>query len=605
MARKRRTILNKKTHYHNFKQNDSSAIPDRIIFTDTESGQDKKDNTIKHFMKIGWTCYSILNRDKTAYSEKWEFHNNVNDFCDYINSKSYDNKVLYLIAHNIFFDLQSSSFFKYMSEKGWKLLFFYDKGLTYLMCIKNGKRKIKILSSTNFFPESLAQIGSALGIEKMKVDFNYTDENYLSAYCKNDVFILKEAVIKYILFVKNNDLGRFSLTRASQSMHAFRHRFMKHKIVIHKDEESILFERKAYIGGRTEAFRLGKLADKKYVTLDINSMYPYVMKYKPMPLKLVDVHQSCPVKELEWLLKKYCIIAEVKLKTNIPAYAFRTKTKIIYPVGTFNTFLCSEGLKYALEHNHIKRVYRIQYYTKEILFDEFIDYFYNMRLKYKEEGNKIYEKTCKIIMNSLYGKFGQKNTSEVIEYVNDPSMYYRIENYYPDLGKYEIETGLMNTIVTTKGEEINDKAFVAIPAHVTEYARFLLWELIDKVGIKNVLYCDTDSLKIKSSKILPLIDYIDNTELGKLKVEAINKNIIINGCKDYICDDEIKLKGIPKSAVKLNNNTYEYDTWLSQKQHLRLNESIYFIVKRMVKVLKRNYDKGIVDKYGVVTPITL
>ncbi|GAH94157.1 unnamed protein product, partial [marine sediment metagenome] len=81
---------------------------------------------------------------------------------------------------------------------------------------------------------------------------------------------------------------KFSITKASQAFCAYRFRFMDHKIYIHNDVTVQNLERSAYIGGRVECFRLGKIPGKQFVSMDINSMYPFVMKAEKYPYELVS-----------------------------------------------------------------------------------------------------------------------------------------------------------------------------------------------------------------------------------------------------------------------------------------------------------------------------
>jgi len=76
-------------------------------------------------------------------------------------------------------------------------------------------------------------------------------------------------------------------------------------------------------------------------------------------------------------------------------------------------------------------------------------------------------------------------------------------------------------------------SFVAIASFVTAYARCYLWELIEKAGEENVLYMDTDSLFVTKKGYENLKDYLDNKELGKLKLEDVTEDLTIWGAKLY------------------------------------------------------------------------
>jgi len=317
------------------KHNHIKTLPNRILYLDSETEYTKEGETEKHHAKLIVTCYVNYSHKSKRHRERWLKFTNTYDFNNYLQSLAREKNILWVIGHNIFFDLQASDVFYYLPRWGWTLDFYYDKGLTYILVIHKGKRRIKFVSSTNYFDTSLKALGDMIGLPKLDVDFVDVSDKDLYVYCKRDVEIVKVAIEKYMDFIRQNDLGRFALTRASQAYNAFRHRFMYRKIYIHQDENIKELERAAYFGGRTECFRFGKQPKDKYVTLDINSMYPYIMKNLPLPYRVIDYRENISILELKNILNKYACIAEVKINTDKPAYAVRMRYKTVFPIGEF------------------------------------------------------------------------------------------------------------------------------------------------------------------------------------------------------------------------------------------------------------------------------
>jgi len=406
----------------------------------------------------------------------------------------------------------------------------------------------------------------------------------------------------YIALLDEEDLGNFGLTRASQSFNAYRHRFLEATIVIHDDPTVLELEREAYMGGRTEAFFIGQHAGTDFVTLDVNSMYPYIMRTFPMPAELKEYLTDVALTDLEDLLKQFCGVAKVKICTPRQAYAKRFNGKIIFPIGEFTTYLSTPGLQYALDHDDLVAIDELALYRPELLFTEYVDYFYAMRQRYKNEQNAVYSYMVKIFMNSLYGKFGQTLATEEKEYIDAPDQYYRMDIIDTVTGEISTESLLMNTLITAHGKVNGSNSLVPIPSHITEYGRFLLWEIIEQIGIDNVLYCDTDSVKIESRFMDSLSYPIDESMLGALKVESRSKQLTIHGCKDYETENEVKLKGVPKNAENLGNGTYRYDSFQGQATHLRFREQDAYMVRKITKHNLRLYTKGSVNPDGRVVP---
>ncbi len=587
------------------KKNHATNMPTRILYYDTETKQQQDDYMTKHRMKIAWTCYNRKRSKKETPTDKWTFWNDTEQVNKYIDSLAHEKTNLYVFGHNIYFDLQSSDFFYYFTKWGWVLDFIYDKGLTYILKIHKDKKVITLLSTTNFYPVGLAKLGEIAGIPKLDVDFEEVSEEDLSIYCKRDVEIIKTTMESWFAFILSHDLGSFSLSRAGQSFRGYRHRFMHNRINLHDEDDIIEFERSAYMGGRVECFFIGECKRGPFVTYDINSMYSFVMRNNQFPTRLVDYIENPGLDKVRSILQRFLVVAEVELNTDEPAYAFRYQGQIIFPQGRFKTFLCTPGVDYALDRDHLISVKRLALYEKNSIFNEYVDYFYALKLKYRQEDNGIMENISKHMLNNLYGKFAQKAPmiDEEIEITFDG--YYRQE--IPDLvtGKVEIVTKLFNKLFIQYGEIPSKTSFAAIAAHITEYARLYLWDIIKGLGVNRVLYCDTDSIKLRKSDIGKIKHELSESILGALKLEDESERLTIYAPKDYATEKKEVIKGVPKNAVKVSDNEYHYDQFRKQSTHLRGQITRYFIVQPVKKVLKRDYRKGEVLKSGKVKPFVL
>ena len=587
------------------KKNHTQARPQSLLFFDTETKQRTKGNEVHHRMSMAWSCYVERRPGRANDTEVWNFWESTYQLNKYIDHLARDKRRLWIFGHNIFFDLQCSDYFHYFTRWGWLLNFWYDSAMTYILSISKAKRKITCLSTTNYFPYALADLGALLGIPKGEIDFENADFETVKAYCRRDVEIIKAAIEYYLRFIDQNDLGAFKMTRASQAMAAFRHRFMLNKILVHRDTEMSDFERKAYHGGRVECYHIGKVKGGPFVSLDVNSMYPYVMRSRSYPVKLLGVYAYPSMDLIKDALQSRCVVAHCRIRTDEPAYAVVRFKKVIFPVGTFLAYLCSEGLRHALDAGHLHDVEKIAIYEKGHIFSAYVDYFNSLKIEYEKDGNMIMRRLAKDMNNSLYGKWAQK--APLYEEYDDITFdgYYREETLDAVTGQTEILTKLFNKQIVQFGSETSKMSFVAISAHVTEYARFHLWRLIKAIGVDRVLYCDTDSVKIRKRDLPQVKAKIDQYELGALKVEDEAEKLILHGPKDYEMGDIIKIKGVPKRAILTEAGNYAYTHFPRQDTHLRKQITRYFITTPMEKTLKRTYTKGKVLKSGKVIPITL
>jgi len=321
-----------------------------------------------------------------------------------------------------------------------------------------------------------------------------------------------------------------------------------------------------------------------------------------MPAELKEYMRNVSLTDAEAFIEQFCAVARVRLSSPIPAYAKRFDGKLIYPIGEFTAYLTTPGLQYALDNGHVVSIDELALYRQEDLFTEYVDHFYDLRRKYKSAGNEVYSYMIKIFMNSLYGKFGQSQPIEDREYIDAPDQYYRMDIVDTVTGEVEIQTLLMNTLITSRGKKNGSNSLVSIPAHITEYGRLMLWDIIDSVGYGNVLYCDTDSVKMERKWIDRVQHPISNEDLGALKVEEEFNRLIIYGAKDYETESVKKLKGVPRNSTEIRQGVYRYLMFQGQSTHLRFNEMDAYLVREIEKTNLRQYTKGVVNYDGYVVP---
>lgn len=580
----------------------STSIPNYFIFFDTETKYKIVNKLEKHVFKIGWSClWDRLNYDENE-RQTWKFWNNGKKMCEYFHDACVEYGKIILIAHNVYFDLQVSGFFRYFTLKGWKLRFIYDQGSAFILKAELNGKTITCLSTTNWFDQPLKYLGEIVGLPKLEIDLNKCNDKTLKNYCRRDVEILVRIMSYYIDFISNNDLGKFSYTKASQAFNAYRFRFMPQIIRIHVDEKSVALERGAYMGGRCECFFLGNVPGDDFVTLDINSMYPYVMRENEYPYRLVEYIENPSIIKLERVIEKFAVIAECEITTPENVFPVIYKTKTIVPRGTFSCFLCSSGLKHALEKGYINKLYRMSVYEKANLFESYVNYFHELREKYKDDDNEIMKVLCKYMSNSLYGKWGQKYQVEERTDVKGLHDYYREEILDIRTNRLVIKTWLMNQQIVKYDEKEGKYSFVAIAAHVTENARMLLWKIMSEVGMDKILYCDTDSFKILQEHSYLVKHPIEPKILGALKIEDISHELKICGNKFYITEKNKKIKGIPKNAIEVEPGVFEFFSWPKMTAHLREGIITGYNRKKVQRRVSMKYDKGVVQKNGIITP---
>ena len=592
-------------HPHYIKHNRGSGTPQHCIFFDTETtGRVIDDTTIETTLSFGQACYLRRLKHGKWSAPKWTRFETVDAFWDFVAQWCKPKRRLYIFAHNLAFDLTQVRGFSILQASGWECTSRIIGPKILNLTYRKDGASIRLVDTFNYYPMALKAIGEMVGLEKYEFPEDSDSPELWDSYCQRDVEIMVAAMQLWWARITDWGLGNFAVTLASQCMNAYRHKFMPTPIFIDNNDRANEVGRRAYLGGRTEAFYIGK-APERIWCLDINSMYPHIMKEKAVPYRLATTSTRLENHELDYLLYRYAIVADVELEVHEPALPIRFEGRTTWPVGSFNAALTSPELRYALDHGMITQINYAAIYHKAVIFSEDVDFFYAKRLEARKLGDTATEGVTKLFLNSLYGKFGQNGQKWALVGQSD-NLNVRYFDYFDaethELTRYREFAGLVEML--EEQPESRD-SFPAIAAHITAYARMHLWELMTAAGLDNVYYVDTDSLMVNKTGYQALKARVHPSRLGALKVEWKSSDVIINGLKDYEVDGHLKAKGIRKNAVQTAPGVFTQEQFRGIEGMIRDGDLDRILIKTISKRLLRKYLKGQVMETGQVFPLRL
>jgi len=431
---------------------------------------------------------------------------------------------------------------------------------------KKTKSRLELRDSYHLMSMSLKEIGDIFSTVK-KIDYkiqtvnlkNYMDLDIIKEvldYNERDSLVLEEGFFNFrdLIFKNFNVDITYSLTIASLSQKIYFINYYKNK-TLHVIEENVdNYIRKSYFGGKTEVF---KPYSEHCYSYDCNSLYSHVMKNFSYPTGTpIYVNKEQITEEI--INRKGFFHVEVSAPANLkyPFLVYRDSDEtLISPLGTWSGIYFSEEINYAKGLGYTFEYLGGYFYpSEEYIFKDFVDDLYDMRLKYKK--NTGLNKTCKLLLNSLYGKFGTKfeNTKTEIVFIDDPKYDEIVIENKHDVINHRIINDLHVITYYEKNEYLSrdlnideslaqlrqlrkktnpysqTKSNVAIASAVTSYARIYMDVCMRKIGFKNIYYSDTDS--IFSS--VPMEDsMVSDTCLGKFKLEGIFEEAIFIAPKMY------------------------------------------------------------------------
>lgn len=563
--------------WHNIKPNHSTALPARLVFLDTETIEEPTRNqplVKSHYLRTGCLISGYYRNGKMNSRNVLHFDESRTfwHWLDCIGSQQY---TTWVVAHKMSFDFGIVG--------GWEQL---DTGRMVLdmprakrpvldesesdprlqrgLCVideppfilglrnKTGGRFV-FVDTLNWFRVPLKDLGESIDLPKFDMPPNTATLKHWQIYCERDVEIIEKAFTGLIDFVRENDLGMFRYTAPSQAMSAFRHKHMKHKITLHDEAGVKKMERASYFGGDVRMFYSGHYEGELF-QVDVNGMYPYVMKRYTYPVKLLDWNQdgqqslTLPVSSGD-----YCI-AEVDLDCRKVPNHIKDGKSNVYCLGRFRTTLAGPELRAAIERDDVLCVRNWACYDLAPIFVDYVDDFFALRHKYRADGNAVFELLCKLMLNSLYGKFGQQSykwkqieCEEILAEWSTWPVHDLVNNRFllrRAIGPYVFES-------SERGE--HPQSFVAIAAYVTAYAREYMRWIRDICGEQQVFYQGSDSLVITPYALdkLDANGLLHPTQLGKMKIINSCSESWFRGPNNYQLGDDETIAGLKADAELL------------------------------------------------------
>lgn len=506
------------------------------------------------------------------------YGNTLEGFIDWCKGK--ENYTLYF--HNLRFD--SEYILSYLGTHGYSYIddvkdkadytytaLISDTGEIYSLEIyfevkKNKTNKVKILDSMKIFPNfSVEKIANSfdLPIKKGKLDYDkyrgpgHELEEYEVAYLKNDVEIVARALKQMF----GNGLTKMTL--ASDALSYYKTTIFNFRQVFPQlsDEEDRI-ARAAYRGGFT--YLSDKYIEKELgagVTLDVNSLYPSIMRYEVLPYGWPKAFEGKYEEDSLYPLYVQSLTCKFKVKPDkIPTIQIKNSLSFIpneYLTSSndeqVNLTLTSVDLKLFLDHYDVTDLHYhggLKFKGKQGLFDDYVDKWINEKIQADKEHNKGQRQIAKLMLNSLYGKFGLSSRADrkVPVVSEDGTVSYRM-------------------IVGDKRETI----YCPLAAFVTSYGRnktirssqFIREWSIKNKGYDAYVYSDTDSMKVlllrdELDEIKDIV-HIDKYELGYWDIEEDFDGIKCIRQKCYVTFSEGRfhptVSGLPKYLAPIINFT--------------------------------------------------
>lgn len=383
---------------------------------------------------------------------------------------------------------------------------FSKMGKLYSVRVCWGKNKVtEFRDSVKKLPMPLADVAKTFHLDVLKGEIDYEKPREIGYeptqdewdYVYNDVYILAEAMRQ------THDDGMVKLTVGADALDEYktmigRKKFRKYFPLVSPETDSEI--RAAYRGGYTYADerRKGKRIEAAGLALDVNSLYPYVMREKvlpygdPMPFNGAPPDDGLCVFRVTFTAKlKPNHLPIIQIKKSFRFAESEYLREITEPTTLTVTNIDWEMYNQHYDINVIAYDGGYRFYSRRGLFDEYIDKW--MEVKANSTGGA--RALAKLRLNSLYGKFA---TSRDVT------------------GKYPvIEDGRVKWVLGDEDER--EPIYTAMGVFITAYARQVMITAA-QANYDTFAYCDTDSLHLIRPDVPDTID-VHPSRLGAWKHE--------------------------------------------------------------------------------------
>lgn len=318
-------------------------------------------------------------------------------------------------------------------------------------------------------------------------------------------------------------------------------------------------EKSSYYGG--VCYHVRKTVDKAYY-YDINSSYPAAMLHS-MPYKYESTVVYCG----QTLVKTdlyYCSF-EYNDDTICCMTPQHSKDGLVYSLVIGEGWRWGVELLFLQERAKIKNlvIKVVQQYTPRKVFANFIN---DLSIKKASAPTPQYRLLYKLLMNSLYGKFGQRrfNNSLILDHATLGLFMSTLDTYKNissiDLLSKDGDQEIYSIELENEHQSFNFiGSLVRLSSYIAALSRINLFTVVYDVGDENICYMDTDS--VFSTVEIPQ-HFIHQSDLGKWKLEQVVSNCHFWGPKMYSYDGESHAPGVglcPTVKVKGVSNPQDLD----------------------------------------------
>lgn len=377
----------------------------------------------------------------------------------------------------------------------------------------------------------------------------------------SDMDMTLQAIQDYLCMIRELDMGKFCTTSAAQGLYCFKRSHMRDRLIAHEHSMARALERDAYMGGRCEAFRIGKLSGEHYY-YDFRSMYVGIAKDALFPADMIDYREDVSLADIDTQDGELMHIGDVTLETGSPLYPVRHSKVVMYPIGRFRTQLCWPELSQAIVSGAVMHVHRLATYKCARVYEHFAQWAIDSFSQLESLGLSHMRPTLKQCINGSFGKIGQraKDWIHCPGKINDKrwEQWWQKHPSIDHVTQWRAMDGVVEYMDCAREQS---RSLPSMSGTMCSYGRVMLSALLFDDDLRgHIAYCDTDGI---------IVDYYGHLlmnslgvvghEIGQMSLRNHSDDTEIFGIKHYRMGDQFICAGIPAASATLTDGRIYYD----------------------------------------------
>lgn len=531
----------------------------------------------------------------------------------------------WLFTHNVPLDLVTTRLPLALHAQGWSINEASLSGSAPWLRMAKGSRRICIVDSFSWLPHQAAQLADLTGKPAIRREAGEHPDDWAKRSANWDLRIISDAMLTLLDWWDTNELGRWTVSGPGCGWNAMRHIPTAGRVVIDPDPAGVAADRASIHGGRRGAWIVGTRTNGPFLELDFTNAYPSVAAGLPLPSQRTSAFESMALDNWRIHSDRWGIIADCELRTDVPRWPVRFRGGTFCPVGRFRTVLAGPEIRDALRlgclvsigHGHVHQLtYHLQPWANWIIATT------HGRLRATPAEARL---AAKGWSRSVIGKWAARSYERVAL------------GHSPELGwgyteGWDHETQTRGAFIDLAGERWwsgvagdAEQAYPAVFGWVESETRVRLSRVIEAIGERAILQCDTDGLIATerlvgtraagghlrapsglsgAARVKWVLDQLDPIIAPlTIRVKATHKRVEIIGPQHHIAPGDRTLAGVPKSATEIAPHVFTYEQWPGLASQMSQGDPRGYVRPTAKVTIRGPYAPGWVTTLGDVVPV--